>query len=124
MIVGSLDTLNQVLPPLVCFEPAVITLRPYAVTVESSTRETSHVTSRDVHTEIGASSMCAYVMLADFSNEILAIPKAIVLGVAEGISESWVERVITGGQCSSNLPTQPRRISKNAALYHKPLGEC
>jgi hypothetical protein len=71
--------------------------------VKSSTRETSQVTLRDVHTEIGASSMCAYLMLANLINEILTIPKATVLGVSEGISESLVERVNTGGQTSSQF---------------------
>ena len=56
--------------------------------VESSGHETSLVISQSNQSETGAPSRCAYVMLANFSNEPLVVPKASVLGVAEEISES------------------------------------
>jgi len=56
--------------------------------VESNGHETSHVISQSIHSETGTPSRCAYVMLANFSNEPLVVPKASVLGVAEEISES------------------------------------
>jgi len=48
------------------------------------------VISHSNHSETGAPSRCAYVMLANFSNEPLVVPKASVLGVAEEISEYFV----------------------------------
>jgi hypothetical protein len=53
----------------------------------------------------------------------LAISKATVLGVAEGISESMVDKINTGSQASSNVQTRPQRKRKNEALYNKLLQE-
>ena len=85
--------------------------------VESSTHETSQATAQHIHTVTRAPASSAYVMLAKFSNEPLTIPKATVLGVAEGISESLVDR-INAGQASPNSPTKPPRKRKNEALHH------
>jgi hypothetical protein len=60
-------------------------------------------------------------MLANFRDEPLTIPKATVLGVAEGISESTVDKINTGGQASSSVPTRPHRKKKNEVLYNKLL---
>ena len=54
---------------------------------ESNGQETSRVISQSIHSETGAPIRCAYVMLANFSNGPLVVPKATVLGVAEEISE-------------------------------------
>ena len=56
--------------------------------VESKGHETSRVISQSNYSETGAPIRCAYVMLANFSNEPLVVPKTSVLGVAEEISES------------------------------------
>jgi hypothetical protein len=60
-------------------------------------------------------------MLANFSDEPLTIPKATVLGVAEGISEATVDKITTGGQASSSVPSRPHRKKKNEVLYNKLL---
>lgn len=49
----------------------------------------------------------------------LAIPKATVIGAAEEVSESLVDRFNAGGETNSNLPTKSRR--KNEALYRNLL---
>ena len=66
-------------------------------------------------------SSCAYVMLANFSSEPLTMPKATVLGIAKGVSETLVDRINAGSQANSNLPTKPPRKEKNQALYRKLL---
>jgi len=60
-------------------------------------------------------------MLANFSSEPLVVPKVTVLGVAEEISESLVDRM--DPKCKSGLdtPVKPHRQKKNEALYCKLL---
>ena len=58
-------------------------------------------------------------MLTNFSDEPLTINKATVLGVAEEIAESTVDKVNAGEQSGSDSPTKPRRKRKNEALYCK-----
>jgi len=60
-------------------------------------------------------------MLANFSGEELTIPKATVLGVAEEISESLIDRVNAKGKFSTNAPTKQFRESSNKRLYDKLL---
>ena len=60
-------------------------------------------------------------MLANFSNEPLVVPKATVLGVAEEIPESVVDRINPKGKSESSTPVKPHRHKKNEALYHKLL---
>jgi hypothetical protein len=43
----------------------------------------------------GTQDGCAYVMAANFSNEELTIPKAMVLGVAEEMTEELIGRINT-----------------------------
>jgi hypothetical protein len=59
-------------------------------------------------------------MLANFSDEPLTTNKATVLGVAEGIAESIIDKV-NEGEPGSDSPTKPRRNRKNKALYCKLL---
>ena len=68
--------------------------------------------SRSSYGETGVPSSCAYVMLANFSNEPLVVPKATVLGVAGEISESVVNRI--NPKCESGLdtPVKPHRKKK------------
>jgi hypothetical protein len=47
----------------------------------------------------------------------LTIPKATVLGVAEGVSESIVDNI----DSENGSPTRPLRKKKNEALYRKLL---
>ena len=60
-------------------------------------------------------------MLANFSNEPLVVPKATVLGVAEEISESVVDRLNPKGKSESGTTVKPLRQKKNEALYRKIL---
>jgi hypothetical protein len=56
-------------------------------------------------------------MVANFTNEALIVPKATVLGIAEGISESLVDSI----NSDSDLPKKPCRKKKIEALYRKLL---
>ena len=77
--------------------------------------------SQSSHSETGAPSRCAYVMLANFSNETLVVPKATVLGVAEEVSETLVNKLNPKYKSELYAPVKPRRQRKNEALYHKLL---
>jgi len=61
-------------------------------------------------------------MLANFSHEILNLPKSTVLGVAEEFSEELVDRINKAEQTSLESPTRARRKRKNEGLYNKLLG--
>jgi len=58
-------------------------------------------------------------MLANFSNEPLVVPKATVLGVAEEISESFVNKI--NPKYKSDAPVEPQKQKKNETLYRKLL---
>ena len=60
-------------------------------------------------------------MLTNFSDVALTVPKATVLGIAEEISESIVDKINKEGQFSSNAPTESRNGEKNKELFHKLL---
>jgi len=64
---------------------------------------------------------CAYVMLTNFSDEALTVPKATVLGIAEEISESIVDKINKVGQSSSNAPNDSSKCGKNKELFQKLL---
>ena len=63
----------------------------------------------------------ACVMLATFSDEVLTLPKATILGVAEEVSESIVDKNNPGTETNLTEPTEPPRKRKNEALYEKLL---
>ena len=69
--------------------------------------------SRSSHGETGVHISCAYIKLANFSNEPLVVSKATILGVAEEISESLVDKI--NPKCKSGLdtPVKPHRQKKN-----------
>ena len=71
---------------------------------ELNAHKTSRVISQNSHSETGAPSRCAYVMLANFSNEPLAVPKATVLGVVEEISDTLVDRINPKCRSTLNVP--------------------
>ena len=93
IVLGRLESEKErSLPPLVCVEPAQIPIEGILPArtlsrVELNAKVPSRVLSQSSYLETGAPSCCAYVMLANFSNEPLVVPKATVLGVAEEISE-------------------------------------
>jgi hypothetical protein len=60
-------------------------------------------------------------MLANFSDETLILPKATIVGIAEEISESIVNRINAKAETNLNEPPKPPRKRKNEALYNKLL---
>ena len=89
--------------------------------VGSRANEPSEVTSEDDHTVARERNSCTYVMVANFSNEELTIPKATVLGVTAEISEAIVDRINAGNRSNSGSPTNQQRKRRNKALYQKLL---
>jgi len=45
------------------------------------------------------------------------VPKATVLGIAEEISESIVDKINREGQSSFDVPTESHSCEKNKALF-------
>jgi hypothetical protein len=75
---------------LVCIEPAKIPVEgifpAHALTrVRTNVLESSYATARADRAETGCSTDRAYVMLANFSDEKLTVPKATILGIAEEV---------------------------------------
>jgi hypothetical protein len=60
-------------------------------------------------------------MVANFSDEALTIPKATVLGIAEGISESLVDKINARSESNFIEPVKPPRKRNNENLYNKLL---
>ena len=89
--------------------------------VGPSAQKPSRVTSLDSRVATGASLSYAYMMPATFSDEPLTTNKATVLGLAEEIAESIVDKANAGEQSGSDSPTKPSRKRKNEALYSKLL---
>jgi hypothetical protein len=56
-------------------------------------------------------------MIANFSEEALTIPKATVLGIAEEVSESVVNKI----NADKSVPEKPLRKKRNEMLYRKLL---
>ena len=88
IIVGALETdRDQDLPPLVCVEPAHIPIEVVPARglscVETRVNERPRITSRNIRDISTARNKCALVIVANFSEEELVIPKAPVLGIAE-----------------------------------------
>ena len=127
IVLGRLESERvQKFPTLVCVEPAQIPIEGILSArglsrVEPKANEAFRVTSE--HDRIAASTRnsCAYVMVANFSNEELTIPKATVLGVAEEVSEALVDRINAGDRSNSSPPTPQHRKKNNRALYQKLL---
>jgi len=123
VVVGKLEAgKERSFPPLVCVEPAQIPIEGILPAralsrVSPNALDPSRVKPQPTGTETGVPSSCAYIMVANFTNEALTIPKATVLGMAEAISESLVDRI----NRDSDVPTKPYRKKKNEVLYRKLL---
>ena len=89
--------------------------------VESSTQGPFRVTSQHSRTETGVPNRCACIIVANFSNEPLVVPKATVLGIAEEISEPLVDSINAGCKSDADSTTKPRRRKKHEASYNKLL---
>jgi hypothetical protein len=60
-------------------------------------------------------------MIANFSNKALTVPKATVLGIAEEISESIVDKINREDLSSFDVPTESHSSEKNKTLFQKLL---
>jgi len=60
-------------------------------------------------------------MVANFSDEAQTIPKATVLGIAEGISESNVDKINARSETKFTEPAKPSQKRRNETLYNKLL---
>ena len=60
-------------------------------------------------------------MIVNFTNKELTVPKATILGVAEEMSESIVDKINAQTECNADIPTKPPRTMRNEALYNKLL---
>ena len=89
-------------------------VHPARVLTRVQARPSRRLTSPQGRIVSEAARNCACVMITNFSDEALTVPKATVLGVAEEMSESVVDRINTVGQSSVNT-------SKNIELYRKLL---
>jgi len=60
-------------------------------------------------------------MVANFNDESLTIPKATVLGIAEGISEIMVDNINAKSEANLIEPAKSPRKRRNETLYYKLL---
>ena len=86
---------EQKRPPFICIEPVQIPIEGILPARGLSRVEQSEyvMTSQDGRKPTRRLHSCACVTVANFSDEALTIPKATVLGIAEGISESLVDKI-------------------------------
>jgi len=81
---------------LTCMEPAMLPIEavdPARVHTRVQTRWSLQLASLKGRIVSDAPRDCAYVMITNFSNEALTVPKAAVLGIAKEISESIVNKI-------------------------------
>jgi len=123
IIVGRLESeKGESLLSLVCVEPAQLPVEGILPAralsrVMSGVTEPSGTQAQLSCIQTGPTKNSAYVMIANFSNETLTLPKATVLGVAENVSESLVDCINT----DTDQPTKPQRKKRNEAFYEKLL---
>ena len=77
--------------------------------VGHSVRQSRELTSQQDR-EVVRSADSVYVMIANFSNVPLTIPKATILGVAEEASESLIDRINVNAEMLFFLKKTPNRI--------------
>jgi len=126
VVIGKLELEHEEEPPpLVCSETAHIpiegVLPARALTrVEYSPNKTSLMTSRADQKAVRSPNTSAYIMLANFSDQTLTVPKSTVLGIAEA-SEPLIDRINQRKEPNSDSPLRPQREKRNEALYRKLL---
>jgi len=119
VVTAKLDVKKgEEIPSLVCIEPATIHVQGVfsarALTrVATREREPAQLTSPPEQANTDASASNVYVMLANFSQEELILPKATVLGLAEEVSETLIDQINTESS------TRSQGKAKNEALYKK-----
>jgi hypothetical protein len=114
---------EQELPPPVYIEPVQILIEGIfpSRTVSRVVQPEHAMTSQDNRKPTGRLHSCACVTVANCSDEALTIPKATVLGISEGISESFVGKI--NARSGTNLiePAKPPRKRRNETLQNKYL---
>ena len=109
---------GESLPPLVCVEPAQLPVEGILPACSlsrfmSGAPEPSRTEAQASHGQTWPPKNCAYVLIANFSNETLTLSKATVLAVAEDVSESLVDCINT----DTDQHTKPQRKKRNEVLY-------
>ena len=122
MVTAKLDLgKGKEISSLVCVEPATIPIQGIfsarALTrVGTGERDSTQLTSPPKQANTDAPASNVYVMLANFSQEELTLPKATVLGLAEEVSETLVDQI------NAEPPTRHQGKTRKEALYKKLLG--
>ena len=125
IVMGKIETEEkQSLPSLVVVEPAQIPIAGILPAcglsrTDSTAQVSPGLTSRDSHAETRA--RYAYVMVANFTDEKLTIPKATVLGVAEEVGEPEIDRLNAVSGADAGQHEMPQTQKRNEVLYHKLL---
>ena len=103
-------------PPLVCIKPVQIPIGILPSRDLSRVEQPEHgVTSRDDRNWTRRLHSCACVMRVNFSDE------AVTIDIAEGISESLVDKINVRSEANSNVPAKQPGKRKNETLYNKLL---
>jgi len=115
------------IPSLVCVEPAVIPIQGILsarALTKVGTREcdSTQLTSPPEQANVDVSANNVYLMLANFSQEELTLPKATVLGLAEEVSKALIDRINIEKPQGTGSPNSPQKGARNKALYDKLLG--
>jgi len=81
----------------VCIEPAAITIQGILTAralskVGTVVRETARLMSQTTQAKIDMTTNSVHVMLSNFSHEELILPKATILGVAEEVIETSLNK--------------------------------
>jgi hypothetical protein len=108
---------------MVCFEPAHIAIEgilPARILtrVGCGTGEKPPMTSQTDQMVTKLPDTSAYVMLTNFSDQTMTVPKSTVRGIGEEVSESLVEKI---NAKTTKCPQKPETRKKNEALYGKLL---
>jgi len=80
--------------------------------VECSPSKVSLITSHSDHMAARSPNTRAYVMLANFSDQTLTVPKSTVLGIAEEASEPMIDKINQRKELNSDSPLRPQRKKK------------
>jgi len=120
VVMGNLEfEQEQEPPPMVCLELAHIPIEGVLPAralsrVECSPGKRPPMTSQAYHMAAGSPNTRAFVMMANFSDQALTVPKATVLGIAKEVSEPLIDKINQGKELNSNSPLKPHRIKKKA----------
>jgi hypothetical protein len=110
-------------PPLVCIEPATVHIQGIVVArvlsrVGQTNRHAEQLTPQPTTAKNAPATRSVQVTLANYSSEELTLPNAMVLGVAEEISEQLVDAI--NAERTTNIDPSTKRRANNK-LYCKLL---